>query len=491
MKKHTEPLLFEKSRPGRIGYSLPKLDVPEQPIEDMLPQEMQRQSSPDLPELSELDVVRHYTRLSQLNHSVDTGFYPLGSCTMKYNPRINEDVARLPGFATLHPLQPQDTVQGALELLYKMEEFLCAVSGMARFTFQPAAGAHGEFTGLSLIRAYHEDNGDTGRKTIIIPDSAHGTNPASVTMAGYETVKVKSNPKGGMDVDSLRKVADSSIAGLMLTNPNTLGLFDENIAEIAAIIHDVGGLLYYDGANANAIMGISRPADMGFDIVHFNLHKTFGTPHGGGGPGSGPVGVVEKLIPFLPVPVVEKQEDKFILDYARPDSIGKIHSFHGNFGVIVKAYAYILSMGAQGLLQASQDAVLNANYMMRALEPYFKLPFNQTCMHEFVLSGNKQKEHGVKTLDMAKRLLDFGFHPPTVYFPLIVDEAMMIEPTETEGKETLDTFIAAMIQIAREAEESPDILHEAPHTTPVRRLDETQAARHPDIRYERDVKNNV
>ncbi len=339
---------------------------------------------------------------------------------------------------------------------------------------------------MSLIRAFHEANGDTGRKTIIIPDSAHGTNPASVSMAGYKTIKVKSNPYGGMDVDSLRKAADTSTAGLMLTNPNTLGLFDENIAEIAAIIHDAGGLLYYDGANANAIMGISRPADMGFDIVHFNLHKTFSTPHGGGGPGSGPVGVVEKLIPFLPVPVVEKQEDTFILDYNRPASIGKIHSFHGNFGVIVKAYAYIVSMGAQGLLQASQDAVLNANYMMRALEPYFELPFTQTCMHEFVLSGNKQKENGVRTLDMAKRLLDFGFHPPTVYFPLIVDEAMMIEPTETEGKETLDAFIEAMIQIAREAEESPDILHEAPHTTPVTRLDETLAARNPDIRWNRN-----
>lgn len=486
MSKNPEPLLFEQSRPGRIGYSLPKLDVPEQPVRDLVPQELQRQGSPELPELSELDVIRHFTRLSQLNHGVDTGFYPLGSCTMKYNPRINEDVARLPGFAALHPLQPQDTVQGALELLYTMEQFLCTISGMARFTFQPAAGAHGEFTGLSLVRAYHEAKGDTGRKKVIIPDSAHGTNPASVAMAGYDTIQVKSSPKGGMDLERLKEVADSSIAGLMLTNPNTLGLFDENIAEIAAIIHGVGGLLYYDGANANAIMGISRPADMGFDIVHFNLHKTFGTPHGGGGPGSGPVGVVEHLIPFLPVPVVEKKEDKFVLDYNRPASIGKIHSFHGNFGVIVKAYAYILSMGAKGLLQASQDAVLNANYMMRALEPYFELPFNQTCMHEFVLSGNRQKKLGIKTLDMAKRLLDFGFHPPTVYFPLIVDEAMMIEPTETESKETLDTFIEAMIQIAREAEETPDILHDAPLTTPVRRLDETLAARHPNIRWRKE-----
>ena len=483
MRKDTQPLLFEQSRPGRKGYSLPKLDVPEKQNQEMIPEKHLRKASPDLPELSEPDIVRHYTRLSQLNHGVDTGFYPLGSCTMKYNPRIHEDVARLPGFSCLHPLQPRETVQGALELLYNMEKFLCAVSGMARFTFQPAAGAHGELTGLALISAYHRANDDAQRKKIIIPDSAHGTNPASVAMAGFETIQVKSDSRGGMDLDQLRKAADSSTAGLMLTSPNTLGLFDENIAEIAKIIHDAGGLLYYDGANANAILGISRPADMGFDIVHFNLHKTFATPHGGGGPGSGPVGVVEKLIPFLPVPVVEKGDEGFYLDYDRPDTVGKIHSFHGNFGVIVKAYAYILSMGAEGLLQASEDAVLNANYMMRALEKYFELPYNRTCMHEFVLSGSKQKENGIRTLDMAKRLLDFGYHPPTVYFPLIVEEAMMIEPTETESKETLDAFIAAMVQIAEEAEKNPDVLRNAPHSTPVKRLDEAQAARRPNIRW--------
>lgn len=483
MRKDTQALLFEQSHPGRTGYSLPKLDVHEKEHQEMLPQQLLREAPPELPELSEPDVIRHYTRLSQLNHGVDTGFYPLGSCTMKYNPRINEDVARLPGFTSLHPLQPHSTLQGALELLYTMEKFLCALSGMARFTFQPAAGAHGEFTGLSLIRAYHRANGDTRRKKIIIPDSAHGTNPASVSMAGYQAVQVKSNSEGGMDIEKLKEIADETTAGLMLTNPNTLGLFDKNIAEIAGIVHQAGGLLYYDGANANAIMGISRPADMGFDIVHFNLHKTFATPHGGGGPGSGPVGVVEKLVPFLPVPVVEKGEDGYFLDYNRPNSIGKVHSFHGNFGVIIKAYTYILSMGGRGLLQASKDAVLNANYLMRALEDYFELPYNRTCMHEFVLSGSKQKAKGVRTLDMAKRLLDFGYHPPTVYFPLIVEEAMMIEPTETESKETLDAFISAMAQIAGEAGENPDLLHQAPHSTPVRRLDETLAARHPNVRW--------
>ena len=483
MRNYTQALLFEQSHPGRKGYSLPKLDVPEKQHEEMLPESLLRKTPPELPELSEPDVIRHYTRLSQLNHGVDTGFYPLGSCTMKYNPRINEDVARLPGFAQLHPLQPKETIQGALELLYNMEEFLCAISGMARFTFQPAAGAHGEFTGLSLIRAYHKFNGNTGRNKIIIPDSAHGTNPASVSMAGYKTIQVKSNDKGGMDIQHLSEIADDSIAGLMLTNPNTLGLFDENIAQIAEIVHKAGGLLYYDGANANAIMGISRPGDMGFDVVHFNLHKTFSTPHGGGGPGSGPVGVAEKLVPFLPVPLAEKNEDGYFLNYDLPDSIGKIHSFHGNFGVIIKAYAYILSMGAEGLRRASEDAVLNANYMKEALAKYFELPYKQTCMHEFVLSGSRQKEKGVHTLDMAKRLPDFGFHPPTVYFPLIVDEAMMIEPTETESRETLDAFIEAMVQIAHEAEENPELLHNAPYSTPVKRLDETKAARNPNIRW--------
>lgn len=482
MRKDTHALLFELSHRGRKGYSLPEPDVPKQDLKEVVPEFLLRKTPPELPELSELDVVRHYTRLSQLNHGVDTGFYPLGSCTMKYNPRINEDVARLPGLVHLHPLQPRETVQGALELLYSMEKYLCSISGMERFTFQPAAGAHGEFTGLSFIRAYHAFNGSS-RKNIIIPDSAHGTNPASVFMAGYETVQVKSDEKGCIDVGHLRKIADESTAGLMLTNPNTLGLFEENIAEIAEIIHSMGGLLYYDGANANAIMDISRPGDMGFDIVHFNLHKTFSTPHGGGGPGSGPVGVVKELVPFLPVPVVEHGEDGYYLDYDLPQSIGKVHSFHGNFGVIIKAYAYILSMGAEGLRRVSEDSVLNANYMMRALAKHFELPYDQTCMHEFVLSGSRQKEKGVRTVDMAKRLLDFGYHPPTVYFPLIVEEAMMIEPTETESKETLDEFIDAMAQIATEAEENPDLLKNAPHKAPVKRLDEALAARHPNVRW--------
>ena len=483
MRQTAEKLLFEKSSPGRTGYSLPEPDVPVKPAAQLLPGKALREEPAQLPELSEPEVIRHYTRLSQLNHGVDTGFYPLGSCTMKYNPRINEDAARLPGFAYLHPLQPESTLQGTLKLLYTMEQFLCAISGMARFTFQPAAGAHGEFTGLSLIRAYHQFNNNSHRDTIIIPDSAHGTNPASVSMAGYVTKQVKSDARGGIDLQHLREIAGDNTAGLMLTNPNTLGLFDENILEIAAIVHDAGGLLYYDGANANAIMGISRPGDMGFDIVHFNLHKTFSTPHGGGGPGSGPVGVAEKLVRFLPVPVVEFDGERYSLNEDLPDSIGKIHSFNGNFGVVIKAYAYILSMGAQGLRQASEDAVLNANYMMRQLQEAFDLPYDRNCMHEFVLSGSKQKKSGVRTLDIAKRLLDFGYHPPTIYFPLIVEEAMMVEPTETESKETLDEFIQILLDIAREAEEEPDILHQAPHTTPVKRLDETLAARKPNVRW--------
>ena len=481
MRREPEKLIFEISRPGRKGYSLPAVDVPQRDPASVIPGELLREEAPELPEVSETDVVRHFTRLSQLNHGVDTGFYPLGSCTMKYNPRVNEDLARLPGFTRLHPLQPENTVQGALQLLYEMEQFLCGLSGMSRFTFQPAAGAHGEFTGLALIRAYHQHLGNNHKSKIIIPDSAHGTNPASVSMGGYETVEVRSDKRGGIDIQHLKELADASTAGLMLTNPNTLGLFDENIAQTAQIIHDAGGLLYYDGANANAILGISRPGDMGFDIVHFNLHKTFATPHGGGGPGSGPVGVVEQLAPFLPVPVVNYDGKKYVLEDNLPHTIGRVHSFFGNFGVVIKAYAYILSMGAPGFKRVSEDAVLNANYLMQRLKKYYALPYDRTCMHEFVLSGKKQKEKGVRTMDIAKRLLDFGFHPPTVYFPLIVDEAMMVEPTETESLETLDSFIEAMVQIAREAESDPETVKDAPHLTPVRRLDEALAARKPEI----------
>ncbi len=474
-----EPLIFELSSPGRRGVRLGPLDVPEEPLDALIPAEALRDEGPGILGVAEVDVVRHFVKLSQMNHGVDTGFYPLGSCTMKYNPKVNENVARLPGFANLHPYQPDATVQGALQLLHETEEYLCEIAGMERATLQPAAGAHGELAGIMLIRAYHEDRGED-RDVIIIPDSAHGTNPATAAMAGYRTVEVPSDERGSVDVEALRAIVDENVAGLMLTNPNTLGVFDQNILEIAEIIHGVGGLLYYDGANANAILGYSRPGDMGFDIVHFNLHKTFGTPHGGGGPGSGPIAVVPHLVPFLPAPLVDRGEDGYFLNYDLSKSIGQVRAFTGNFGVVLKAYAYIRSHGADGLKAVSADAVLNANYLMNALKAYYDLPFDRTCMHEFVLSGRKQKrEHGVTTFDIAKALLDYGIHPPTVYFPLIVEEALMIEPTETESRETLDEFIDAMIQIATDAEEDPESLHEAPLYTPVRRLDESAAARAP------------
>ncbi|NLJ99764.1 MAG: aminomethyl-transferring glycine dehydrogenase subunit GcvPB [Clostridia bacterium] len=482
-KTSTEKLIFELSSRGRKAYSLPEMDVPEVDPGEIIPEKMRRKEPAPLPEVSELDVIRHFTRISQMNHSVDQGFYPLGSCTMKYNPKINEDVSRLPGLTALHPQQPEETLQGALRLLHETEKFLCEISGMERFTFQPAAGAHGEFVGLSIIRAYHEHHGNHHKNKVIIPDSAHGTNPATAAMCGYETVEVKSDARGGVDLEDLAKIVDNEVAGLMLTNPNTLGLFDENIHRVAEMIHDVGGLLYYDGANANPILGISRPGDMGFDVVHFNLHKTFATPHGGGGPGSGPVGVKEDLVSFLPVPLVDFDGEKYSLNHDLPNTIGRVHSANGNFNVVIKTYAYILSMGAEGLKQVSHDAVLNANYLMEKLKGHYHLPYDRTCMHEFVLSGSKQKKLGVRTLDIAKRLIDFGVHPPTVYFPLIVDEALMIEPTETESRETLDYFIETMIHIAREVEENPEIIQEAPHFAPVGRLDEAQAARKPDLRW--------
>ncbi|MBU1027337.1 MAG: aminomethyl-transferring glycine dehydrogenase subunit GcvPB [Candidatus Margulisbacteria bacterium] len=486
-----EELLFEKSSAGRKAYSLPDLDVPAEKIEKLIPKELLRENL-DLPELSEVDVIRHFTRLSQKNFGVDTGFYPLGSCTMKYNPKVNEEVAKLEGFTDIHPYQPAEEVQGILELLYNFEQYLCAVLGYDAFTFQPAAGAHGELTALLMIKAYHDDNlklksqNSKVRNKIIIPDSAHGTNPASVTMVGYEAVVVKSNGRGNIDIDALRKAAGEDTAGLMLTNPNTLGLFDEHIVEIAEIIHKAGGLLYYDGANANAILGYCRPADLGFDVAHFNLHKTFATPHGGGGPGSGPVGVNKKLEPFLPIPRVVKQGANFKLQTKNfKKSIGRVHSFHGNINVIVKAYAYLRSLGAKGLKEVSENAVLNANYVMNRLKEYYYLPYDRICQHEFVISAKWQKEkYGVKALDIAKRLLDYGFHPPTIYFPLIVEEAMMIEPTETESKETLDEFCDAMIKIAKECETDPEKVKNAPHTTPVRRLDETKAARELNLRWQ-------
>ncbi|HEX6922604.1 MAG TPA: aminomethyl-transferring glycine dehydrogenase subunit GcvPB [Bacillales bacterium] len=481
-----QPLIFEYSQPGRIGYSLPDLDVPEENLEDVIPADYLRNEAPDLPEVSELQIMRHYTALSKRNYGVDSGFYPLGSCTMKYNPKVNEDVARLAGFAHIHPDQEEETVQGALELMYRLQTNLAKITGMDEVTLQPAAGAQGEWTGLMMIRAYHEANGDFNRTKVIVPDSAHGTNPASATVAGFEAVTVKSNEKGIVDVEDLKRVAGEDTAALMLTNPNTLGLFEEDILEVAEVIHNAGGKLYYDGANMNAIMGVTRPGDMGFDVVHLNLHKTFTGPHGGGGPGSGPVGVKADLLPYLPKPLLVKEDGRYRFDHDRPHSIGRVKPYYGNFGINVRAYTYIRTMGEEGLRQVSENAVLNANYLMRRLEPYFILPYSQHCKHEFVLSGKRQKKLGVRTLDMAKRLLDFGFHPPTIYFPTIIDESMMIEPTETEAKEMLDAFADTMIQIAKEAEEEPEMVQEAPYNTPVRRLDETTAARNPILRYEKN-----
>lgn len=475
-------LIFEMSRAGRISHSLPALDVPETNVADLIPSTFLRENPAALPEVSELDLMRHYTQLSQRNHGVDTGFYPLGSCTMKYNPKINEDVARYPGFAHIHPYQPEEMVQGSLELLYNLQNDLAEITGMDRVTLQPAAGAQGEWTGLMLIRAYHESRGEN-RTKVIVPDSAHGTNPASATVAGFETVTIPSDENGLVDIQALRQAVGPDTAALMLTNPNTLGLFEKSIVEIAEIVHEAGGLLYYDGANANAILGYSRPGDMGFDVVHLNLHKTFTTPHGGGGPGAGPVGVKKILEPFLPTPMVVKNGSEYKFDYNIPASIGRVKGYYGNFGILVRAYTYILTMGGEGLKRVSENAVLNANYMMRKLAPYYDLPFDQVCKHEFVLSGRRQKKQGVRTLDIAKRLLDFGYHPPTIYFPLIVEECLMIEPTETESKETLDQFIDIMIQIAKEADETPEIVQEAPHNTVVGRLDEVTAARKPILRY--------
>lgn len=483
MQRKTQ-IIFERSKPGRMAYSLPECDVPERPLTELIGEEYLRQMAAELPEVSEVDVARHFTELAGRNHGVDTSFYPLGSCTMKYNPKINEEIANIERFTSIHPYQPEGSVQGCLQVLYEMDRMLCEITGMDQVSLQPAAGAHGELTGLMMIRSYHLSRGETCRTKIIIPDSAHGTNPASAAAAGFEVVEVKSDARGGVDLEALKQAAGSDTAGLMLTNPNTLGLFDENIKEIASIIHGAGGLLYYDGANANAIMGICRPGDMGFDVVHLNLHKTFSTPHGGGGPGSGPVGVKKELIPFLPVPVVEFKDGKYRLNEDRPQSIGRVKAFYGNFGVILRAYAYIRTMGPDGLKQASETAVLNANYVMNRLKKAFDIPYERTCMHEFVLSGQRQEKNGVRTLDMAKRLLDFGYHPPTVYFPLIVHEAMMIEPTETESRETLDAFVDALLAIADEAANEPDKVRNAPYTTVISRLDEVKAARNPVLKWE-------
>jgi len=477
------PVIFELSVSGRVGASYPAPDVPARPLAGLLPAGQIRTAPPALPEVSELDLVRHYTRLSHRNFSIDEGFYPLGSCTMKYNPKIHEDVARLPGFSRLHPYTPPDDAQGALEVIWELERLLAEISGMDRVTFQPAAGAHGELTGMLMIRAYFDARGER-RTNVLVPDSAHGTNPATATMAGYRVITVASDARGNMDVRALREVMDDSVAAIMLTNPNTLGLFEEHILEVAEIVHDRGGQMYLDGANFNAVLGMTRPGDQGFDVMHMNLHKTFTTPHGGGGPGAGAVGVKSHLVPFLPTPVVEKDGDRFRLDDDRPQSIGKIRAFYGNFSNLVRAYTYVRSMGSEGLRQVAETAVLNANYVLARLRDRFDLPYDRLCKHEFVLAGTRQKKQcGVTTRDMAKRLLDYGFHAPTIYFPLIVEEAIMIEPTETESKRTLDEFIEAMRAIDREARETPQVVRDAPHATAVRRLDEVRAARQPDLRW--------
>ncbi len=474
----TEPTIYELSSTGRVGVQFPRPDVPL----SELPKEFLRTELP-LPELSEADVVRHFTHLSSLNYSVDTGLYPLGSCTMKYNPKINEVTARLPGFALTHPLQPEDTIQGNLALMYDLQEHLKEISGFDAITLQPAAGAQGEFVGVSIIRAYHRFNNDLKRTKILIPDSAHGTNPATSAMSGFEVVPVPSNARGNVDLETLRSVCDETVAGLMLTNPNTLGLFDENVLEVIKIVHEAGGLVYGDGANLNALLGIARPGDLGFDIMHYNLHKTFSTPHGGGGPGSGPVGVTKKLAEFLPSPVVEmveKGNDELAPLYSLvtpQHTIGRVKSFQGQFGMHVRAYTYIRMHGPEGLRKIAEYAVLNANYLLSKVRRAYHLPYDRTCMHEFVVEGMWPDVADIHALDIAKRLMDYKFHPPTNYFPLIVHEALMIEPTETESMQTLDAFADALLKIAEEARTNPQLLKEAPHDTPIGRLDELRAAK--------------
>ena len=480
----SSPLIFERSREGRYAYSLPQSDIKTDSVERILDDKFIRKNKAEFPEVAELDLVRHYTELSNKNFGVDSGFYPLGSCTMKYNPKINEKVARISGFAESHPLQEEEQIQGSLEIIYSLQEELKEITGMDEVTLQPAAGAHGEWTALMIFKAYHIKNGEEHRNEVIVPDSAHGTNPASASFAGFKSVTVKSNERGEVDIEDLKRVVNENTAAIMLTNPNTLGIFEKNIMDIREIVHEAGGLLYYDGANLNAIMDKVRPGDMGFDAVHLNLHKTFTGPHGGGGPGSGPVGVKKELASYLPKPMVIKDGDTFKYDNDIENSIGRVKPFYGNFGIYLRAYTYIRTMGAQGLKEVSEAAVLNANYIKARLKDRYEIPYEQYCKHEFVLSGSKQKEYGVRTLDMAKRLLDFGVHPPTIYFPLNVEEGMMIEPTETESKETLDYFIDAMLQIADEVESNPDNVLEAPHTTIIDRLDETTAARKPILKFE-------
>lgn len=473
MMKYYDKLIFELSGEGRCGYTLPDADWAQ--TSDSIPDGLKRSAAPGLPQVSEPEVVRHYTNLSDMNFGVDTGFYPLGSCTMKYNPKINEEIAGMPGFKGIHPLQPRSTVRGVMKLYEDLSSALCAITGMAGFTLNPFAGAHGELTGLMIMRRYHICRGDLKRTRVIVPDSAHGTNPASAAVCGLDVVQVNSLPDGTIDVDHLKTLLDDTVAGIMMTNPNTLGLFETRIEEIASMVHGCGGLLYYDGANMNPLLGVVRPGDMGFDIMHLNLHKTFSTPHGGGGPGAGPVGVAKHLLQYLPLPRI---------DGGKPEeSAGRVSGFMGNFGVLMKAYAYILMLGRQNIRMAGPLATLNANYIKESLKDCYRLPIDKVCKHEFVFDGLADKSTGVTTLDVAKRLLDYGFHAPTVYFPLLFHQSIMIEPTETESRETLDAFIEVMRKIAREASADPDMVRSAPHNTPVRRPDETAAARHPVLKY--------
>ncbi|HQH49800.1 MAG TPA: aminomethyl-transferring glycine dehydrogenase subunit GcvPB [Candidatus Cloacimonadota bacterium] len=470
--------IFEHSSAGRKGATLPRREI-DIPLQSIIPADQLREKQARLPEVSELDVMRHYIALSHKNHFIEKGLYPLGSCTMKYNPKVHEALVRDSGFNNLHPYQPEATIQGSLEILYELQEQLAEISGMSKVTLQPVAGAQGEFTGIKIIAAYHKAKGNHHKTKIIIPDSAHGTNPATCSLVGYEVVELKSNAQGRCDLEHLKSIVDDNTAGFMLTNPNTLGLFETQLEQIAEIIHGVDGLIYMDGANLNALLGIVQPGKIGFDVMHFNLHKTFATPHGGGGPGAGPVGVVEKLVPFLPVPMVAKAGDEYYFDYGHAEtSIGKVHTFYGNFAVLLRAYIYIKMLGAEGIRQVAENALINANYLMALVKDHYHIQHLEYCMHEFVADSSWQKkEFGVNTLDIAKRLLDKGFHAPTIYFPLIVPEAMMIEPTETESKQSLDSFAAAMLEIAQEIRENPEMLHEAPLTTPVRRVDDVRAVK--------------
>lgn len=477
-----EPLIFEQGGEGRKGYSLPRWDVEDVSDRKLIPSRLLRKEIEGFPELSEVDVVRHFTRLSHWNFGVDSGFYPLGSCTMKYNPKVNEEIARLNGFNLLHPYTPEDLCQGVLKLLRELEGFLAEITGMDHVTLQPAAGAHGELTGMMMIKACLQTRGEKRRK-VLIPDTAHGTNCSTSNIASYQMVEIKSNEKGVVSPERVAELMDEEVAAIMITSPNTLGLFEEHLREIAEIVHRKGGFVYCDGANLNALMGIVRLGDLGVDVVHINLHKTFSTPHGGGGPGAGPVAIKKELFPYLPVPVIEKDGETYRFNSNRPQSIGRVKAFYGNFGVLLKAYAYILSMGAEGLKRASEMAVLNANYLMKRLKDYYYLPYDRPCLHECVFNDRFQERFHVSTLDIAKRLIDYGFHPPTIYFPLVVKGALMMEPTETESRESLDLFIETMIEIAKEAEENPDILRQAPQRVKVRRLDEVVAARKPKLKW--------